>query len=122
METSHKSVKRKNRYLRSILIGFSVPIAIVAVLAIIIMMSNALCPSSWDKVKPGINISDVISSVGNPMKDCVYPDNEACFIEGYATPPKEMHGRVIIYVGCDKAMYVFLDNKDTVSKAWLGGS
>jgi hypothetical protein len=67
-------------------------------------------------------MSEVIATVGDPIKDCIYPDNEACFIDGYGTPPKKTHGRVIIYVGCDKAMYVFLDNKDIVSKIWFGGS
>lgn len=99
------------------------PAIIAAIFYLVTSLTLWRCPDGWDQAKPGLTYTEIRSVIGAPQRKCElksgYPE---CVIEGYGIPPHSDAKSVYIYLGCDKAFYIFFDNKGLVQSTWWGTS
>lgn len=103
--------------------AFSFPIAIAAIVYCVTSLTLVGCPDAWSQVSDGMMEPQVRSILGKPKTECNVLDRKViCALDGYKKPPDVVAARALVFLGCDKAFYVFLDSDGKVIRTWWGGS
>lgn len=79
------------------------------------------CPKSWDGVRPGQQEDVVVEALGVPVADCDLK-SPSCSnkVSNCIRPPRIPSRRALVYQGCGKCLFVFLDGSGKVVSTQLG--
>lgn len=77
---------------------------------------------SWERISPGLSETEVRGLLGKPHREYDEGAPADYYVSGYARKERRISGKVLIYMGADLVLYVWIDKQGKVEEVFRGGS